>query len=143
MIGLSWWDWQETAKPGWRAIGARDLNSVGPVDRSGLYPTIGHRATGDAVVWAQEHLNGAGLKVRVTGKLNKETSQALSSYQKRIGIKRTGILDAATWKRLMKARPQMVNWARRHDKTGTAGPASAQTPPIHDEIQGNLGAARR
>jgi hypothetical protein len=142
MPGLSWWDWQDTGPSSWKAIGARHLSRI-HVDRSGLYPTLGHRATGDPVVWAQEHLNGAGYGVRVGGKLNRETSKALSKFQRRRGIHRTGILDPPTWKRLMKVRPKMVNWARRHDKRGApAAPASADLPAVRNEIPDGLGSAR-
>lgn len=144
MAGLSWWDWQETGASSWRAIGAKHLNRVGGVDRSGLYPTLGKKATGDPVVWAQEHLNGAGFSVRVGGKLNVETSNALSKFQRRAGIPRTGILDAATWKRLLRVKPKMVNWARHRHKSGVArAPASASLPPVRNEIPDRLGATRR
>ncbi len=144
MTGLSWWDWQETAPGSWRAIGKRHLNRMIAIDRSELYPTLGHRATGDPVVWAQEHLNGAGYGVKVSGKLNVETSDALTRFQHRVGIARTGILDSATWKRLLRVRPQMVDWARHSGKSAAASaPASASLGPVRNEIPGRLGAAHR
>ncbi len=131
--GYSWWDWQETKAKGWDALGAKHLQRVSGVRRGQLYPTLGHKYAGDLVVWAQEHLNGAGLRVRVSGKLNVETSQALKKFQRRQNIPSSGVLDLATWRKLLGVKPQMVNWARRHGKALSA-PSSASIPAARDEI---------
>ena len=52
--GVSWWDWQEAPRRVWRAISQ-------PVGTLRLHAghriaSIGRGATGDLVVWAQEHL---------------------------------------------------------------------------------------
>ena len=144
MRGLSWWDWQETNAKGWRAIAASNLNGISGLGRGELYPVLGHKYAGDLVVWAQEHLNGAGLHVRVSGKLNVETSKALSAFQRSHGLPRSGILDVATWKKLLRVSPQPVNWARRHGKAGTRrAPASADLPPVRNEIPDMSRAAHR
>jgi len=144
MKGLSWWVWQSTDTTAWSRIGAGSLKPIPPVDTSKLYPTLGRGYAGDLVVWAQEHLFGAGLHVRVSGKLNFETSQALTKFQKRNGLRRTGILDAATWKRLLTVDPKPVNWARRHHKSDASrAPASASIPAVRDEIPDMPGAAAR
>jgi hypothetical protein len=133
--GYSWWDWQETRAKSWNALRAKNLNSIGGVGRGQLYPTLGHKYSGDLVVWAQEHLNGAGLHVQVTGKLNVETSQALSKFQKRRHLPRSGVLDPATWKKLLQVKPQPVNWAFHHHKSAApAAPSSAALPPVRNEI---------
>ncbi len=144
MRGLSWWDWQETRAKAWNALATTNLNPVYGVGRRQLYPVLGHKYAGDLVAWAQEHLNGAGFQVRVSGKLNVQTSQALSAFQRSRGVPRTGILDVATWKKLLRVRPQPVNWARRHGKSAPPrAPASATLPAVRDEIPDMSRAAHR
>ncbi len=144
MRGLSWWDWQETRAKAWNALRAKNLNPVGGVARADLYPVLGHKYAGDLVVWAQEHLNGAGLRVRVSGKLNVETSRALSKFQRSRGLPRSGILDVATWKKLLRVKPKPVDWARGHGKSATASaPASASLPAVRNEIPDRSRAASR
>jgi Putative peptidoglycan binding domain len=133
MNGYSWWDWQATRARSWDALGAQHLVRIYGVGRGQAYPTLGHKYAGDLVVWAQEHLNGAKLPVHVTGKLNVETSNALLKFQKRHGLPRSGILDVETWKKLLRVKPVMVNWARRHGKA-PAAPSSASLPAVRDEI---------
>jgi peptidoglycan hydrolase-like protein with peptidoglycan-binding domain len=145
MTGLSWWDWQSTGPSSWKTLAAKGLKPAKGVKLGGLYPTLGRKHQGDLVVWAQEHLNGAGLHVDVTGKLNIDTSHALVRFQRRHGLTRSGILDPATWRRLMKVTPKPVNWARgRKGKSATPrAPASASLPAVRDEIPGMFGTAAR
>jgi peptidoglycan hydrolase-like protein with peptidoglycan-binding domain len=40
----------------------------------------------------------------VTGRYNRATQRAVLAYQKRVGIKRTGVVAALTWRALSRGR---------------------------------------
>lgn len=62
--------------------------------------------SGGDIQWAQTILNDKGFKVgKPNGQLTPVTRQALSAYQKSVGLKPTGDLDAATVARMMEGRP--------------------------------------
>ena len=52
----------------------RMTRGVSGVDRPRSYPTLSKGSRGDLVVWAQEHLKGAGESLRVTGVYNRKTA---------------------------------------------------------------------
>ncbi|RJX33952.1 MAG: hypothetical protein C4525_08790 [Desulfarculus sp.] len=54
----------------------------------------------DLVKKVQTALNSAGYKVKVDGKMGKETRTALKDYQKKNGLKATGRLTKATLTKL-------------------------------------------
>ena len=151
--GVSWWDWQEASASDWNAVGA----SIAPVPQpSALWPTlaagsggkVGSR--GDTVVWAQEHLVGAGYPVTVDGQFGVGSANAARAFQTASGLPVTGKVDAATWPALLKATPAMVDWvAKARARTSAAptaaaasaalpygpnGPTSAALPAKRDEI---------
>ena len=49
---------------------------------------------------AQKWLAALGSSIKVTGKMTIGMTTALSSFQKKHGLKVTGELDEATWKKL-------------------------------------------
>ena len=55
--GLSWWDWQETTATGWRAL-TEPLNPELKVPSPETRPAaeLKEGASGDQVLWMQEHL---------------------------------------------------------------------------------------
>ncbi|HYD29339.1 MAG TPA: peptidoglycan-binding domain-containing protein [Azospirillaceae bacterium] len=58
------------------------------------------------IQWAQTVLNEKGFKVgRPIGRMTPETKQGLSAYQKSVGLKQSGELDAATIAKMMESRP--------------------------------------
>jgi hypothetical protein len=134
--GLSWWVWQFTSDAAWDAVG--DL--VAPLDRpETLWPTlragsngrVGSR--GDLVVWAQEHLLGAGQQVGVDGAFGPGTTRAVSDFQTASGLPVTGEIDAETWPVLLRATPVPVDWvaqaraaARRGARAAGARAATAR-----------------
>jgi hypothetical protein len=135
--GVSWWDWQETGRKEWRALGKRIGSGVSGVDRPKSYPTLAKGSRGDLVVWAQEHLKGAGESLRVTGTYNRKTARAVKSFQRSKKLAVDGKLSAQTWRRLLDEKPQMVNWSNRsRSKAGSSAsaPRSASLPAVRDEI---------
>ncbi len=75
--------------------------------------TIRPGADGDAVLWAQELLNGAGARLPAGGYFGAQTARALVRFQARHDLRRSGILDAPTWRALLRVRPRVPSWARR------------------------------
>jgi hypothetical protein len=135
--GVSWWDWQETGRREWRALGKRMTRGVSGVDRPRSYPTLSKGSRGDLVVWAQEYLKGAGESLRVTGVYNRKTARAVKSFQRSKKLAVDGRLGAQTWRRLLDEKPKMVNWSRRsRSKAGASAsaPRSASLPAVRDEV---------
>jgi hypothetical protein len=159
--GVSWWDWQSARPAAWRAM----AEPVG--DLSGFTPetalaSIGRGATGDVVVWAQEHLVSAGYAVKVSGKYKARTADDVIAFQRKHGLGADGVVGPQTWAALLRYRPAHVEWtadrrlataqrlrtavaAARSGHTPTVTlplPLSAGEPARHDEIPGALGAGR-
>ena len=132
------------------ARSARDFATVGepaPVAARVLrpgYPVLARGARGDLVVWAQQHLRGAGHRIPVDGVLGARTTRALRKFQAARGLPQSGSLDARTWRTLLALRPAAVSWVRRADATRRAGaagmagadraPLSARLPALRNEI---------
>jgi hypothetical protein len=127
-VGVSWWSWQETSRKAWKALRARTiapLQTQPPV----LYPTLKTGSKGDLVVWAQEHLVGAGFPVPVTGTYAATTTSYVSSFQASRGLPQTGIIDAVTWPSLLSVKPSYVAWgASTRSSLGASAPESATLP---------------
>jgi len=152
--GVSWWDWQEASASDWNAVGV----AVDPVPAPPtVWPTLAAGSggkvgsKGDLVVWAQEHLNGAGQSVTVDGQYGGGTANAVSAFQSAAGLPVTGQVDAATWPALLRVAPVPVDWVARAQararasaartasasrvlSPGPNGPASAGLPAKRDEI---------
>jgi hypothetical protein len=157
--GVSWWVWQFASDSDWNAVGAL----VDPLEQpETLWPTL-HAGSGgkvgskgDLVVWAQEHLVGAGQVTGVDGEFGAGTASAVSAFQSASGLPVTGEVDATTWPVLLNATPTPVDWvakararassARAASSLGRArvassagasvpnGPSSAALPAKRDEI---------
>jgi hypothetical protein len=138
--GVSWWSWQETNKREWRAVG-RDINrGIAGVQRpGGAYPVLSKGSRGDLVVWAQEHLRGAGRSVPVSGVFGPKTRRAVRRFQRAKGVADDGRIGPTTWRALLRVNPRAVDWSsrrsRRQAKGSTpAAPRSAALPAVRDEI---------
>ncbi len=75
--------------------------------------TIRPGADGDAVLWAQELLDGAGARLPIGGFFGAQTGRAVTRFQARHRLRRSGVLDAATWRALLRVRPHVPSWAKR------------------------------
>jgi hypothetical protein len=135
--GVSWWSWQETGPREWDLL-AKDIDSgVRGFERPNVYPRVARGDRGDVVIWAQEHLNGAGQSVRVSGIFGDATGRAVRRFQRAEGLLVDGVIGRATWRRLLDHRPISVDWsakATRSGKRGGAQPQSASLPALRDEI---------
>jgi hypothetical protein len=138
--GISWWSWQDTTNKQWRALGHRVDKGVHGVSRgSNNYPLLSKGSKGDLVVWAQEHLRGAGAHLPVTGLFARKTYHAVKRFQRSHGLRADGRIGPDTWRRLLKVKPDMVNWSSKNHGLGkrapaTAEPRSASLPAVRYEI---------
>src|SRR3954470_248341 len=123
--GLSWWSWQHTASSGWNAVGQgiTQLSSGPPTD----FASLSKGAKGDLVLWAQQHLKGAGQALTVDGDFGSGTQSAVRSFQTGAGLAASGTVDTATWQALLKQAPAKVRWTR-------AAPRTAKLPARRYEI---------
>ena len=127
--GLSWWSWQHTAAAGWDAVGQgiTQLSSAPPAD----FTSLAKGAKGDMVLWAQQHLKGAGESVPVDGTFGTSTQTAVKQFQTGAGLTPSGTIDTATWKALLAHAPAKVKWAatRSAPKTAKLAARRYEIPP--------------
>jgi hypothetical protein len=108
--GLSWWDWQETTSTGWKALTEPlnpELKVPSPEDTA---PLLKEGASGDQVLWMQEHLATAVPAQEITGIFNATTAANLKSFQSAHGLPATGETDSSTWGDLLALAPVAVTW---------------------------------
>jgi hypothetical protein len=144
--GVSWWSWQHTSKKQWRALG-RGVDRIKGVRRgSDNYPGLSKGSKGDLVVWAQEHLRGAGAHLAVDGAFGKKTRRAVRRFQRKHHLHVDGKIGPQTWRHLLKVKPDMVDWSsKQHHHSGKLAPAhaeprSAKLPAVRYEIPATEGA---
>ncbi|MFL5862243.1 MAG: peptidoglycan-binding protein, partial [Solirubrobacteraceae bacterium] len=160
--GLSWWDWQEASASKWFALSRPAGRLPGYVPYKQM-ADIGPNASGDLVVWAQEHLVGAGYPIQISGDFGYHTLLQVMGFQRAHGLTADGIIGPATWAALLRYRTARVRWTVAHPRdtatvrsaaiiAGAADarpttlvepvPASASRPARRDEIAHAGGAGR-
>lgn len=163
--GVSWWDWQSAAASYFTAMTRSDRVPYGFMP-SRTVATIRRGNKGDLVIWAQEHLYGAGARIAIDGIFGPKTQAAVRSFQAHRHMPVTGKIDAATWNALLKIAPVKVTWTiagklqkavlhgaatRTGHTSGTPAaptlmapePAWAGTLPTRSEFRYSLGGGRR
>ncbi len=125
--GLSWWDWQETTSAGWDAVGA-PLSPLTPPPTP-IGPALHSGSKGDLVVWAQEHLAGAGQPIKIDGAFGAGTAAAVRAFQAGAGLPQTGAVDVATWPVLLRATQFVPDWTKPGPKTGGGTGTGTGTGP--------------
>ena len=129
----SWWDWQETAGKEWGALGAKSaLKPVTSLRTEIEHPLLKRGSKGDMVVWAQEHLVGAGEEVPVTGIFGNQTRLAVRAFQEAHGLEVDGRIGTDTWQALLSFVPERVEWAASARRA--AGRASASPTPQRAQL---------
>ena len=144
--GVSWWDWQEAALSGWVAL-SRPAGSL-PGRADPAMASISLHAQGDVVVWAQEHLIGAGYRISVDGGFGPQTLAAVHSFQRAHGLAVDGIVGPLTWNALLRYAPPPIHWVPAGAQIASAArssltmpvPKSSRLPAKRDEIAGAGGA---
>ncbi|HEY8502211.1 MAG TPA: peptidoglycan-binding domain-containing protein, partial [Solirubrobacterales bacterium] len=123
----SWWSWQETSGREWGALGADSaLRPVTGYRQEVVHPLLKRKSKGDMVVWAQQHLVGAGADLPVTGIFGAQTARAVRLFKEAHGLPANGVIDTDTWNALLTYTPYRARWAaRRARASATARDASA------------------
>jgi hypothetical protein len=133
--GVSWWSWQETNRREWNAL-AGSVAGVPGFTASFAHPVLARTrartgiSRGDLVVWAQQHLLGAGQSVRATGIFGAGTFTAVKAFQAANGLTVDGVIGTVTWRRLLKHSPVRIRWAGRSSsaRASTASPGGQAAP---------------
>jgi hypothetical protein len=145
----SWWDWQETGGREWGALGAASALRPLPGYRQNFtQPLLKRGARGDMVVWAQEHLVGAGQQIPVNGVFGKLTYAAVRAFQEGHGVPVDGAIGTATWQALLQIAPYRVPWstpvAAQQGGTSSShegGAAISRTAPPRRPLSASLPAS--
>jgi putative peptidoglycan binding protein len=125
----SWWSWQETTGGLWGALGATIPGPVFGYTPIVDQPLLKRGSKGDLVVWAQQHLRGAGqLQLPVTGVFGKLTRAAVRSFQGQRGLPADGAIGPTTWQALLAVEPVRTRWAARSAASPGAASASRALP---------------
>jgi hypothetical protein len=127
-VGVSWWDWQEAGWRQWRAISRWVWNLANASAVPGM-ASISTGSAGDLVVWAQEHLRGAGESVSIDGGFGPQTMSAVEDFQLAHGLSVDGVIGPQTWWALLQYKPAYVLWTKRPTvvKTRRLGPGTGPT----------------
>jgi Putative peptidoglycan binding domain len=129
-LAPSWWDWQETSAGAWQALGARIDGPVFGYRPLEAQPVLKRGSRGDLVVWAQEHLRGAGqTQLPVTGIFGAQTRAAVRAFQASEGLPVDGVIGTTTWGSLLGFDPARPRWAGRRAKWAGGALASRALPP--------------
>jgi hypothetical protein len=134
----SWWDWQETSSAGWSALGTATAGPIVGYRPLLTQPILKRGSKGDLVVWAQEHLLGAGLEVPVTGIFGRQTNAAVRAFQASHGLPADGAIGTSTWQSLLTIEPVREPWSASGAKTGAGGAASSRAIPPGRPLSASL-----
>lgn len=128
-LAPSWWDWQETGRRTWGALGATTNGPFPGYRPVSSHPLLRRGSRGDMVVWAQEHLVGAGQsQLPVTGIYGKKTTAAVRDFQLSHGLGADGAIGTATWNALLQVTPVRMRWAARGARASSGATASRFLP---------------
>jgi peptidoglycan hydrolase-like protein with peptidoglycan-binding domain len=108
VAGLSWWSWQAASDTTWAALTQPPPSPVTLPDPG--WPALRRGASGDEVVWMQQHLVSADPSVVVDGKFTALTEAALRTFQIARALPPSGATDAATWEALLALPTRAVDW---------------------------------
>jgi peptidoglycan hydrolase-like protein with peptidoglycan-binding domain len=115
--GISFWDFQETAASGWKAL-AEPLAPLTSVTPDPSWSELSQGSKGDPVLWMQEHLASAIPTQTTTGIFDSATKANLEQFQSAHGIAPSGHTEAATWQALLALPPVAVDWTGGGPKGG-------------------------
>ena len=110
--GVSWWDFQ-SATASWlldtSQTAAAPANFV-PYTNA---VTLVKGTLGDQVIWAQQHLDGAGAKIAIDGDYGQSTVIAVNAFQAAHGLPVSGQINGSTWDALLHYKPTPITWKSR------------------------------
>lgn len=143
MSGVSWWSWQSASQKSWKALTPDESTAIPGYRPSSQYPVIkrkGKNDSGDLVVWAQMHLVGGGFlsDQKIDGSFDPLEVKAVRALQAAKGLPVTGVIDRATWRKLLSYTPYRLTFSASASQARTASndavPGSADLPALRYEI---------
>jgi hypothetical protein len=126
--GLSWWSWQAASPATWSTLAAPAPARTLVPDPG--WPALEQGASGDEVIWLQQHLASQDPTVVVDGDFGPLTDAALRRFQAGRGLPATGVTDPATWQAVLALALRPVDWTT----TRPAHVSAAPVPRSSDEI---------
>ena len=103
--GVSWWSWQETKRSEWGVVGRKHVKGVKNFEPDRSFAPLETGDAGDMVVLAQELLAAAGRQAEPSGIFDERTERAVLRFQADEGLRESGRIGDATWRRLIKREP--------------------------------------
>jgi hypothetical protein len=135
-LAPSWWSWQETSGREWGALGAEAaLQPLTSYRQEIVHPLLRRGSRGDMVVWAQQHLVGAGAGLPLTGFFGRLTARAVRLFKEGHGLAANGVIDTDTWNVLLTSTPYRARWAARRAR---AGAWASQALPASKPLSASL-----
>jgi hypothetical protein len=144
MGGVSWWSWQSASAGSWKALTPSQSTPLPGYKPPGQFPVIkrkGKNDSGDLVVWAQMHLVGGGFlsDQKIDGRYDPLEANAVRALQTAKGLPVTGVIDRATWKKLLAYTPYRLTFTSNSSAVRSrygvvAVPESASLPALGYEI---------
>ena len=108
--GLSWWSWQSASDATWATLSKPKPAPVAAPDPG--WPALARGASGDQVVWLQQHLASVDGSVPMDGRFGASTEASLKKFQLSRDLPGSGETDAATWLAVLGLPIRAVRWTR-------------------------------
>ena len=142
MTGVSWWSWQSASTGAWSALKPGSPAAISNLKPTSQFPVVkrtGSNSKGDLVVWAQLHLVGAKVLSdrEIDGRFGSLEASAVRRFQSARGLPVTGVIDRATWRKLLTVTPYRLTFTNRAGSRARPGlevPSSAKLPALGYEI---------
>ena len=129
--GVSWWDFQSATRE-WLADTARAARASTRFHPATNAATIVRGNRGDLVIWAQEHLDGAGARLAVDGSFGRAMQVAVTAFQISHRLRASGRIDGRTWDALVKYTPVRTTWSTR--KHALYSVVASAGKPLHAAV---------
>jgi Putative peptidoglycan binding domain len=126
--GVSWWEWSQTPQAAWHALSQPVGSLAGYRVVLGM-PSLARGASGDLVVWAQEHLYSAGQHITIDGAYGPHTQGAVRRFQSAHGLTSDGVIGLSTWEALLKYQAVNVTWTSKGAHVAVARNSIAMVVP--------------
>ena len=106
--GLSWWSWQSASDKTWATL-SKPAPAPEPAPDPG-WPALAVGASGDQVVWLQQHLASVEGSAPINGRFGASTEASLKRFQRSRSLPASGETDAATWVAVLALPVRAVQW---------------------------------
>ncbi len=135
----SWWDWQETRGPEWKALSSTAIDAVPGYQPVFSHPVLRRGSRGDLVVWAQEHLITAGQPgLPINGVFGKLTYTAVRAFQSSHGLTPDGVIGVSTWRELLAFKPVRPRWSGGGAGKPSGGAGASRALPLSRPLSASL-----